>query len=513
MKGNEAIKDIYKVQDVLICNQMNITQRNISKLCGVSSSKMNRDFKWEELVVDPLFGVVSIEDIPSIFMNRITPIKYREIAIYNNLFKGHGTGFFYIHPSHMNQKCVPSINELILGRLLVPILNVPPIDFSTINVADVVSVLIVGTLTKLKYYHHSLSFQKRSKFASHLLYCIQSICRSDTIYSQSSAYKYLQNEDKLYKFTKLFERYGSYQVGIKGYRQRLTSYSIDTLFPEVIKVFEELDIGPPKRIDISDIIVPSHILVTVKPKDMFYLLSLCKGKTDEGYIIRNNVQDTQYSRKYSVITSISSDTRDKLGYIGYDISACLQSIALNILDRKAYPIHSMLMRNKHRIRAVLMARLDKTLPQVKEILSAADNGKKYKRLKEKSRLLSRYIDEAESLADNLNEWMEKTNSARYEIAFCMAKDEWIPTRTYDSKTGKKQFKKSGNKNKYSLFFFCWTQIERDIREVMMSCVDVGAFVHEVHDAIYVHRDELQPKIKEMELAIQNELGLEIKVET
>jgi len=159
-----------------------------------------------------------------------------------------------------------------------------------------------------------------------------------------------------------------------------------------------------------------------------------------------------------------------------------------------------------------MARLNKTLPQIKEVLSAADNGKSYKRLKQKSKLLTKYIEESSTLADEFNSWMKENHSTRYNLSHSMAKDEYIPTGKYCSRTGRKKFKKSGEKNKYSLFFFNWTQIERDIRQVMISCVEDGIFIHQVHDAIYVHRGEMQPSIEAMQKRIYNELGLAIKIE-
>lgn len=506
------MEDIYKAERILLYNGMEIKQGSLAKLSGVSVRTFKRKLGKESHALDNTFSLVEVENIPLYMMNKASPINYRykiqdverqhpvstsprDVPLVSDTYT------YY----HMYQKGVASTNELVIGRLLLPVINVPRIDLNLIHIDDVISTLLVGVLYKEGYFPYNLGYHKRRTICNHLLYCFQSICRGDSINSQSSAYKYLQEHDKRYSFVKLFERYSSYQVGIKGYRQRLLSYTTDVIFPELLNVFEELEIEEPKSIEPSDLVVPLGTLEQLKPKDMFYLISLCKGKTSQGYIIKNEIQDIQYSRVYSVMTSIASDTRNKLGYIGYDISACLQSISLQILGSKQYPTHSMLMRNKHRMRALLMRRLDKPLKQVKEILSAADNGKQYKKLQEKSRLLSQYIDESSTLADNFNKWMKKHHLKRYNLAHSMAKDEWVYT-------GKKIFKKSGKKNKYSLFFFCWTQIERDIREVMMRCVNEGIFVHQVHDAIYIHKSEVQSSIQVMEQSIKEQLGLDIKIE-
>lgn len=518
-KENEFRDDLQKAEQILEYNRMNTTQNNFAKLNGISNMKMSRKLKEEALVNDPIFGLVGTVDLPLYMMNKSSPINYglkphMEVThtLYNTLFKGMLQGSSTYTHYHMNQNAVTSTNDVVVGGLKLPVNVDTSIELPDTNPADVLAVLLVGVLTELNYFHHAMGYDKKLKFTQHLVYCFQSISRSDTIYSQSPAYKYLQTEDKKYEFTKLFERYGSYQVGISGYRQRLTPYAAETVLPAVLSIFEKLEVNDPSSVAISDIVVPNTMFARIKPKDMFYMLSLCKGRTSDGYIIKNDIEDKQASRKYSVMTSISGNTRSDCEYVGYDISACMQSIALGILGSENYPVHSMLMRNKHRFRRVLMKRLDKKLPEVKEILSAADNGNEYKRLSKKSRLLDMYITEAETLAMEFNNWMKQNNEYRYKVAIGFAKDEYVWDGSYNSKTGKKNFKKTGKKNKYSTFFFCWTQIERDIRDIMIEFVPDGVFAHEVHDAIYVHKSTPPVDITAMEQAILDRLGLLIKIE-
>jgi len=44
------------------------------------------------------------------------------------------------------------------------------------------------------------------------------------------------------------------------------------------------------------------------------------------------------------------------------------------------------------------------------------------------------------------------------------------------------------KKETSVFFFIWTQYEREIRHAMMSCFDTPEACHEVHDAVYSMED-------------------------
>jgi hypothetical protein len=364
-------------------------------------------------------------------------------------------------------------------------------------------------MTKQGGYNPALSFDKRRYLSNSLVKCFVDIARRDSIHSKSSYYRYLIEHDKSYIFATYFERYGSYRVGLSDYKYRLHTESLQ-LMDEVLKKFSELDFieYEPKE---SDIVFSKELLSQIKLQDAFYLLSHCLGTNNGSYVIENKVQDVQYSRKYSVFTSISNDTRRKFGFKGYDISSCLQSIALGILGSKNYPIHSMLMRNKERFRNVIAKRLDKDIADVKEILTAGDNGKQYKKLRLKSKLLDKYLIEAETLADEFNTWMSDTHSYRFKIAYGFAKEEWVKTGKYDSDTGKPIFEKSGKKNKYSLFFFNWTQIERDVRKIMIESVPSNIFVHEVHDAIYVP-NEIVLDIKNMEHKIFDSLGLRIKIE-
>lgn len=82
---------------------------------------------------------------------------------------------------------------------------------------------------------------------------------------------------------------------------------------------------------------------------------------------------------------------------------------------------------------------------------------------------------------------------------------WEEKIGYDKKQPKLQ--QTTEFNKYSLFFFIWTQIEREIRHSMMSCFE--GFVHEVHDAVY---SKEIVEISLLEQKVLEHTGIKVKIE-
>ena len=78
---------------------------------------------------------------------------------------------------------------------------------------------------------------------------------------------------------------------------------------------------------------------------------------------------------------------------------------------------------------------------------------------------------------------------------------WIEEESkYEFKVNEDKYKES------SLFFFIWTQFERQIRESMMSCFDDPKACHQVHDAVYSRQ---QIKLSTMEEKILNDTGFKV----
>ena len=511
----KLIGDMLKAQGILRVLHKDVSQRKIAKLLGNSQSKIRRDMKSENIVIDSIFGVVKLDDLSNMMMNTMSPVNGLNPLLQSSTTPSttgvvHSTGT-YILPL-CAREVSHSINELLIGHLELPILDVPiAIDFQITRASILLGLLLIPYLIDNGDLHQNSNTSNHYRISSSLIQCFVDICRSDSILTDSLHYRALIEHDKKYVFAIYFERYGSYRNGIQGYKYRLLPSSLELISKALMK-FSELEFVEVAPIP-SDILLPKSLLHTLKPQDVFYMLSHCKGTHDDCCVIENIVQDSQCSRKYSVMTSISSSTRHDMDFVGYDISACLQTIALGVLGASNYPVHSMLMRNKTRFRNVIAKRLNKKVVDVKTILTAGDNGKQYRDLRKKSKLLDKYLLESETMAVEFNEWMKATNPERYANSNNFAKDDWVGTGKYNQDNGQPLFEKSGEKNKYSLFFFNWTQIERDIRDVMIACADDGIFVHEVHDAIYIHQSEVQPKIEDMQQAIAEQLGLNIKIES
>jgi len=194
-----------------------------------------------------------------------------------------------------------------------------------------------------------------------------------------------------------------------------------------------------------------------------------------------------------------------LGYINYDISTCMQAIVAHYVDMTKYPAHQALLDDKHAFRHQIAHELGIDLKQAKENLSAADNGKKFRSQLNHSPSLKGYVNESEAMVD---EFLLKINALypeKMKVALTHAKHYWkFIAYDYDTKEAKLQ---DQGPKKFSIFFFTWTQMERQIREAMMSCF--RGYVHEVHDAVYSKEDV---DISVLENAVLKQTGIAVKIE-
>ncbi len=221
---------------------------------------------------------------------------------------------------------------------------------------------------------------------------------------------------------------------------------------------------------------------------MVSFLTSIKGVDSFGnYVVTYNEIDRQESRKYNLFSSINSDTRNNLGYINYDISAALQSIVFNFLDVSKYPAHEQMLTDKHLFRENLSNELNISVKAVKVALTAADNGQLKHNLISKSTLFAAYVSETDSIVKEFTDYIVANRPNLYSTAI----------------------KYADLSKKYSIFFFIWTQIERQIRDVMSKSFLNQADVREVHDAVY---SKEVVDVDDMIRNVSDELGLDIKIE-
>lgn len=232
------------------------------------------------------------------------------------------------------------------------------------------------------------------------------------------------------------------------------------------------------------------------------LLSECIGYHN-GFAIRPNLKDTQYSRVYSVFTSINSFTRKILGYYNYDIGAALQTICIQLVeDSSLYPLHIELVNDKKAFRAQVKDETGKDIPWVKKELSKINNLDSMPKRYNQYPILKTYYCEAQQLRKNIIDNAEQNILSR---ANDYAKVKWIAEWVADEE--KFDFIIDGKKES-SIFFFIWTQWERQIRESMMSCFDEPSSCHQVHDAVY-SKQIIDPRI--MEDKVLNDTGFKINI--
>jgi hypothetical protein len=233
------------------------------------------------------------------------------------------------------------------------------------------------------------------------------------------------------------------------------------------------------------------------------LLSDCIGYNN-GFVIRPKLTDEQHSRVYSVFTSIGSETRKRLGFINYDIGSALQTICMHLVaDPSKYPLHQQLVNDRKKFREQIANEAHENIEWVKTELTSADNRENMPKRYNKIPTLKAYFEEALELRKEI---IASAEPLILERAMAFAKPEWI--KIWDGQKKVPTFIDSGRKKESSVFFFIWTQWERQIREVMMSCFDDPSSCHQVHDAVY-SRKRIDPKV--IEAAVLEKTGFKVQI--
>ena len=196
-----------------------------------------------------------------------------------------------------------------------------------------------------------------------------------------------------------------------------------------------------------------------------------------------------------------------MGFTNYDIGSALQTICLRrVEDPFKYPLHQELMDDKKAFRGKVQVETGKDYKWVKEELSKINNErdtmpKRY----EKSEVLKTYYHEAMMLRKEILSSVERQT---YWRAWKFARPQWEKTSW--------NFVKSDfdwityDKKKSSVFFFVWTQWERQIRKSMMSCFNEPSACQQVHDAVY-SRQVIEPNI--IEKKVLQDTGFKVQIST
>jgi hypothetical protein len=319
--------------------------------------------------------------------------------------------------------------------------------------------------------------------------------------------RWLNEEDTLQLKAKLFSSSDhSYQAGVHAMQYSPTALA-EMVFETALTLLLAIDF---KENEIThqplDFVVPIGLLREIRLRDTMLLLADCIGYSN-GFVIRPKLTDEQHSRVYSVFTSIRSETRKRLGFINYDVGSALQAICMQlVLDPSKYPLHKKLVDDRRKFRSQIADEANKNIAWVKKELTSANNRESMPTRYNTIPTLKAYFEEALMLRKEI---INSTKPLILERAMALAKPEWI--KIWDEQVKKYDFIESGKKKESSLFFFIWTQLERQIRVVMMSCFDDPTGCHQVHDAVY-SRQKIDPKVIESEVLKQTGFKVQISAE-
>ncbi|WP_434579772.1 hypothetical protein MLC52_06990 [Sulfurimonas sp. NW15] len=377
------------------------------------------------------------------------------------------------------------------------------IDIEEVDFKSLLHVLTMMALRDEKFLRGNFTQHKQLRYGEHIFEAyVKAVSGSGNIKAKNKHIRWLNEQDTLQLKTKLFDT-ANYQAGVHSMKYTPTVI-MDKIITKVYKYVKLLKFKEHSvKLQPLDFKFNLSKIDKIRMRDALLLLNNSIGFSDGSFIIRPTLQDTQHSRVYSVFTSISSDTRKLLGFTNYDIGSALQTICLQLVDNpKNFPLHKELADNKVAFRTKVMSETDMDMEWVKKELSKIDNldnmPKKYKLYP----TLEAYYKEALKLRVEI---LDNTEELTYSRAHEYAKPNWKAIW----KVGKKEpdFVEDGKKE-VSIFFFIWTQYEREIREAMMSCFSTPEACHQVHDAVY-SKEDIDSKI--IEDYVLDQTGFEVKI--
>lgn len=379
------------------------------------------------------------------------------------------------------------------------------VDLETVTFRRVMECVVLLALKDLSLVPSSFTYAKQELYGQHILSVyLSSVNGSGRIPSDNPHIRWLNEQDTLQLKSKLFTTSG-YQAGSHSMEYKPTELA-EKIFSNVFMLLKAVDF---KHTDITlkplDFIVDINQLSDIRLRDVMLLLGSCIGY-QAGFIIHPELIDTQFSRVYSIFTSISSHTRKLLGFINYDISSALQTICLQLVkDPNIYPLHQLLVNDKYTFRDKVAKEMGEDIVWVKKELSSADNRNSMPTKYKKSPTLQAYFEEALVLRKEIIRNAEpKLLERATDFARTKYKKTWVDGQ-------KKPIFEPDGKKESSIFFFIWTQWERLIREAMMSAFDNPAACHQVHDAVY-SKQRIDTMILEKSVLVQTGFNVKICVD-
>ena len=427
-------------------------------------------------------GTVSSSGIDigdTVFMNELSALG---VHFYDGSFIFEYDGSSVVLP--IAKESLQPIEKICVGLGLPLTSQTLALECTGIKMKEYLCALTTIALRELKVLRGSQSLYNQIAFGEHYFnFYVNVISGNGRISSKNKHRDWFYRQDNNIIINKLLQKDPSYQVDAFHMKFKPTDLG-NSVMQKVLEYFKLIEYTSNTVIydECKHILFKKELLDKIKFQDAMILLSNTVGFAEDSFIVDLNKIDTCTDRVYSVFTSISSETRESLGYINYDIGAALQTIALRLIpeeNQDLYPLHKELVDNKHSFRSKVMKETGKSHEWVKEELPKLDNMDRYTT---KSETLKEYFLEAECLRDDVLQYQKKVNYETYNKAHLRAKN--AIEKIWNDEIGKYDFIPTEEKKESSVFFFLWTQFERDIREAMKLPFTNRDTVIDVHDAVY-----------------------------
>jgi len=379
------------------------------------------------------------------------------------------------------------------------------IDIQQTSFKDILSTLTSLSLKDLGLVPKNMNLDKRLKYGNVVYNLYVHVSSGSARVKSTNPYlRFLNEQDTLQLKSKLFNLSDtkSYQVSLYSMKYQPTD-TMKKVFDNSIELLKSIDFVN-NNIKLKDLDFSINVdeLHDIRTRDVILILNDCIGFNDT-FIIRPKLLDTQNSRVYSVFTSMSSETRKLLGYINYDIGSALQTICLQLVENpELYPLHQELVSDKNTFREKVANETGNNIAWVKQELSKIDNLDKEPKRYSNYPTLQAYLKESFPMRKEI---IADAEPEILEIAECYAKPKW--EKKWDTTKKDYEFINIGVKEA-SLFFFIWTQWERQIRHVMMECFSSPQACHQVHDAVY-SKENINSSI--IEKKVLDETGFKVKI--
>ena len=490
-----------KIEKALhVDHSLNIAE--LSKACNVGRSTLVRNPKHIECIKKLKWYKSSVT------YSRVPSICNREsVSFYNSLLLmklGFGTQvtelggctvvgkqglIFYTKDDHLievgkkgikleTRENIPTIEKIALSMGLV-VSTDGAIDMrrNKITARMILSSLVALSLKDLKIVNGRFTQKKQLKYGEMVfgLY-YQAVTGSGRVSSKSQYRRWLAEEDTLNIEKDLFKK-GSYLAGDHSMEYKPTHLMEKVILNAWMQFRHISFVSHDIALKALDIAVDIDYLSSVKLRDSMIILADCIGY-DSNFIIRPVITDEKESRVESYMTQISKDSRLKLDLIEYDISTAQQTIMMSFVkDISKYPLHQRLISDKVSFREEVMKLKHCDYERAKEIITTLSNLETWGKGRKKIPLLFEFWKEACMLRteflNNIPDQMMRT-ARKYT--------KYVRRPVFDSDGKVIRYEDTTKKKKSGIVFFAWTQVEREIRLLMMSCFKNP--VHQVHDAVW-----------------------------